>query len=241
MSKTIAIFGAGTGLGASVAHRFGREGYKVALVARRQAPLDAVSADLAAKGIEAATFTADLTDTASILKLVDAIKARLGSIDVIEYAPISTAPFIAAMNLDASKLESIVKLYLMTPVELVRAVLPDMLTRGDGGILIGQGLSAVNPAPYISGVGPAMAAMRNYIYSLNGELADKGVYAGTLSVGASILGSAGHKALISGELGIKLPEGYVVPTVEADDLAEQYWQLFTKRDRVEAILPAPQQ
>lgn len=34
MSKTIAVFGAGTGLGASVARRFGREGYRVALVPR---------------------------------------------------------------------------------------------------------------------------------------------------------------------------------------------------------------
>ncbi|WP_244561500.1 hypothetical protein [Ensifer aridi] len=38
--KTIAVFGAGTGLAPSLATRFGREGYKVALVARRAAPLE---------------------------------------------------------------------------------------------------------------------------------------------------------------------------------------------------------
>jgi NAD(P)-dependent dehydrogenase (short-subunit alcohol dehydrogenase family) len=42
MSKTIAIFGAGTGLGISTARRFGREGYQVALIGRRaHAPGDA--------------------------------------------------------------------------------------------------------------------------------------------------------------------------------------------------------
>jgi NAD(P)-dependent dehydrogenase (short-subunit alcohol dehydrogenase family) len=42
MSKVIAIFGAGTGLGASVARRFAREGFRVALVARGKERLDAL-------------------------------------------------------------------------------------------------------------------------------------------------------------------------------------------------------
>ncbi len=38
---TIAIVGAGPGLGAAVARRFGREGFAVALISRDQAKLDA--------------------------------------------------------------------------------------------------------------------------------------------------------------------------------------------------------
>ena len=41
MSKTIVIFGAGTGLGISTARRIGREGYQVALIGRRAPALDA--------------------------------------------------------------------------------------------------------------------------------------------------------------------------------------------------------
>lgn len=128
---------------------------------------------------------------------------------------------------------------MLAPIEIINAVLPDMLARGEGGILIGGGISAVQGMPYMSGFGPVMAAMRNYIYSLHGELADKGVYAGTLSIGASIIGSVGHERLVSGESKIQLPPGYVVPTVEPDELAEQYWQLFTRRDRAETIFPIP--
>lgn len=40
MGKVIAIFGVGPGLGISMAWRFGREGYAVALVACRNAPLE---------------------------------------------------------------------------------------------------------------------------------------------------------------------------------------------------------
>jgi short-subunit dehydrogenase len=237
MDKTIAVFGAGTGLGASVARRFGQEGFRVALVGRRPGPLDALVAVLAAEGIEAAAFPADLTETYAIPALVAAITKRFGRIDVVEYAPISPAAFTPAMQLTAETLRDLVSLYLLTPVELVQAVLPQMLERGDGGILIGHGLSAVEGMPFMSGVGPAMAAARNYLYSLNGELAGKGVYVGTLAIAAMIKRSESHQALASGELSFDMPGGTSIPTVDPDDLAEQYWNLFSKRDRVEQIYP----
>jgi NADP-dependent 3-hydroxy acid dehydrogenase YdfG len=62
-------------------------------------------------------------------------------------------------------------------IAVVRAVLPEMIDRGDGGILFGQGISGVRPMPGSSGPAPAMAAARNYVHSLHGELAEKGVYA----------------------------------------------------------------
>src|SRR5580704_17592796 len=62
MSKTIAVFGAGPGMGRSVARRFGREGFQVALVARNQTRLDAYTGELAADGITAAGFAGDLAD-----------------------------------------------------------------------------------------------------------------------------------------------------------------------------------
>ncbi len=40
MSNSIAVFGAGPGLGQEVARRYAREGYAVTLVGRRQEPLD---------------------------------------------------------------------------------------------------------------------------------------------------------------------------------------------------------
>src|SRR5260370_3279820 len=61
-TKTIAVFGAGPGMGRSVARRFGREGFQVALVARNQARLDAYTGELAADGITAAGFAGDLAD-----------------------------------------------------------------------------------------------------------------------------------------------------------------------------------
>jgi short-subunit dehydrogenase len=233
MSKTIVVFGAGSGLGSATARRFGREGYAVALVARRREPLEALAVSLGEQGIEAATFPANLTDSTGVPKLIDAITERFGGIDVVEYAPIATvAPFAAATELTADTLRDIVDLYLYTPVEIAHAVLPGMIERGAGAFLLGQGLSAAMAAPGMSGVGPIMAAARHWIHSLNGELTGTGVYAGTLTVSAWIDGSAGHQAASAAD-----PELSGNPVVDPADLADQYWDLFTKRDRIEQIHP----
>ncbi len=80
MSKTIAIFGAGTGLGISTARRFGREGYQVALIGRREHALATLVDQLMREGLNAAAFPADLAQTSSIPELISSISTRLGGI-----------------------------------------------------------------------------------------------------------------------------------------------------------------
>ncbi|OKI08096.1 short-chain dehydrogenase [Streptomyces sp. CB02923] len=235
MSKVIAVFGAGTGLGASVARRFGREGFRVALVARRKAPLDALAEELAGEGVEAVAFTADLSRPAEVPALVGAIRDRFGRIDVAAYGPISgDQGFTPAAELDAATLQGLVPLLLLTPVEVVRALLPEWTERGDGAFLLAQGYSAARPMPHLSGLGPVMAATRNYLYSLNAELADKGIYAGALTVAALI---ARSEVTAKAQAAFEAADGPSHPVVDPDDLAEHYWNMYTERDRVEQFHP----
>jgi len=96
MSRVIAIFGAGPGLGASIARRFAAEGFRVALVARRKDRLDALVDQLAAEGIEAAGFTADLAAPDEIPAAVAAIRetpaASTSSSTVPSRAAVSRPP-----------------------------------------------------------------------------------------------------------------------------------------------------
>ena len=87
MTETIAVLGGGPGLGLATARRFGREGFRVALVARTAARLDQLVEELKRDGIDAAAFPADLARRDHIGELVERITARLGWIDVVEYAP----------------------------------------------------------------------------------------------------------------------------------------------------------
>jgi NAD(P)-dependent dehydrogenase (short-subunit alcohol dehydrogenase family) len=84
---TIAIVGAGPGLGLSIAKVFGRNGFSVALVARTREKLDRLAAELAESGVEAEGFAADIMDRSSLTAAFDRIKDRFGAVDVLEYSP----------------------------------------------------------------------------------------------------------------------------------------------------------
>ncbi|QUI29716.1 SDR family NAD(P)-dependent oxidoreductase [Streptomyces alfalfae] len=231
MSKVIAVFGAGTGLGVSVARRFGREGFRVALVARRKDRLDALVEVLTGEGIEAVAFTADLSRPAEVPALVEAIRDRFGRIDVVEYGPISgDQGFTPAAELDAATLEGLTPLLLFTPVEVVQAVLPEWTERGEGAFLLALGYSAAQPMPHLSGLGPVMAATRNYLYSLNAELADRGIYVGALTIASLI---ARSEVSAAAQAAFESADGPHFPVTDPDD----YWNMYTRRDRVERFHP----
>jgi NADP-dependent 3-hydroxy acid dehydrogenase YdfG len=132
-------------------------------------------------------------------------------------------------------------LFLLTPVQVVQAVLPEMTERADGAFLLTQGFSAVQAMPNLSGPGPVMAAARNYVYSLNAELASTGVYAATLAVAAAIARSENAPDDVDGVDGAgdaTTGDGLRFPVVDPDDLADCYWDMYTRRDRVEQVYPA---
>ena len=206
-------------------------------MARRKERLDALVEQLAGEGMEAAAFSADPSRPADVPALVDAIRDRFGRIDVVEYGPISGEQgFTAAARLDAATLEGLLPLLLLTPVEVVQAVLPDWTERGDGAFLLTHGYSAAQPLPQLSGVGPVMSAARNYLYSLNAELAGTGVYAGTLTIGAATARSEMGEAAAA-RIEAESADGTQFPVADPDELGEHYWDMYVKRDRVERFHP----
>ena len=64
----------------------------------------------------------------------------------------------------------------------------------------------------------AQAGLRNWVFNLNGVLADKGIYAGNVAINVFI--------------GANAPAG--VPHADPDDIAQSYWNLHTHRDKTRA-------
>jgi short-subunit dehydrogenase len=192
LSKSIAVFGVGPGLGQAVARRYAQDGYQVVLVARRREPLESFAKELTGAGASAHVITADLADTDAVPALAEQIRAAVGGLDAIYYAPTPEDGFFPAAGLTPERARAFMPLVFYSMVALVQEFLPRMLERGDGAILTAQGASTVQGLPNMSGPGPAQAAQRNYLQSLHTEVADKGVYVGMLYVGAIIEDSAFH-------------------------------------------------
>jgi short-subunit dehydrogenase len=234
MSKNMIIFGVGTGLGTSIARKFGNEGYSVALVARNRERLETLAAQLAKEGIKAQVFPADLTQSEKIPALVETIKSKMGSIDAIFYGPQPAGGFVHATQLTTEIAREKMDLYFFSLINAVNAVLPEMRKRKDGKILVSFGGSAAVGFPFFSGPGPAVSASRNYLQSLFGELAAEGVFAGMLTITALIKNSESHTAIKSGKVKFDLQ----VPEVDPAELAGMVWDLGQKKSSSEVTFPA---
>ncbi|MGS2644336.1 SDR family NAD(P)-dependent oxidoreductase [Streptosporangium sp. G12] len=236
MPKSIAVFGAGSGLGQAVARRYGREGYDVVLVARRREPLEQLAKDLSAHGVIAHVITADLSDTDAVPTLAEQIRSAVGHLDVLYYGPAGgDAGFTPAADPAPGQLADLMPLMVYTPLALVREFLPRMLERGEGAVLTAQGASALAGVPNMSGPGPATAAQRNYLQSLQAEVGDKGVYIGRIYVGALIGGSAmDEKMQAARATGAPVPDWQ---TVAPATLADLLWNMHTTGTPSETIYP----
>lgn len=233
MSKSIAVFGAGPGLGQAIAHRYAREGYEVVLVARRREPLERLAKDLASLGATAHVVSADLADSAAVPALADQIRALVGRLEAFYYAPTPDADFVAAAELTAQRARDYLPLIFYTLLDLVAQFLPDMLQQGNGAILTAQGAGTLRGLPNLSGPCPAQAAQRNYLQSLQAEVTDKGIYVGMLYVGALIEDSAFHTwTTQSGGGGRDWG-----PTVSPSHLAGLLWDMHKTRSPAEASYP----
>ena len=83
--KVAAILGVGPGLGAAVARRFAREGFAVALMARREESVAGVREEIENRGGTAPPLTVDATDPTSVEVAFGRVRDELGDPEVLVY------------------------------------------------------------------------------------------------------------------------------------------------------------
>ena len=224
---TIAIIGAGPGMGLAIARTFGSRGFDVALIARTKEKLDTLVDQLGQDGIKAAAFPADILDRTALTDALDAAKARFGGIDVLEYSPAPHSPvpgftMAAPSEVTVENLQLQVEYSFYGAVAAAKAVLPAMREAGAGTLLFTTGGGSMDPVPMLGNVNAAQAALRNWVLNLNKELTGSGVYAAHVAINVWIGGGG--------------PEGS--PTATPEQIAPLYWDLHEHRDRPEAVFNA---
>ena len=237
MARSIAVFGAGPGLGRAVAHRYAREGYAIALVARREDPLERLAGELMGAGASAYAIPADLSDTDGVAALAERIRTTVGDLDTLYYGPTAGRAQPAA-GLTPQNLQCVMPFGLYSLVALVREFLPHMISRRGGAILAATGASAVQGMPNLSGPGPALAAQRNYLQSLHAEVAENGVYVGRLYIGAPIANSAWHAKIQADQAAGRPAQRWGRgPAVDPSQLADLLWTMHNTTKQPEATYP----
>jgi NAD(P)-dependent dehydrogenase (short-subunit alcohol dehydrogenase family) len=123
----IAIIGAGPGLGAAVARRFGREGFSVALISRNQAKLDAMAGELAETGVTASGFAADVREPAELEAALARAAAELGPITALQYSPLPSRDYLEpVLDLTPELALEALQFSALGLIHAVRTVLPAM-------------------------------------------------------------------------------------------------------------------
>jgi NAD(P)-dependent dehydrogenase (short-subunit alcohol dehydrogenase family) len=205
-------------MGQAIGKLFGKQGFKVALLSRDPAKLEPIVAELLTARIEAAAFRADVTNAASIKSALAAVKQRFGAIDVLEYSPLNpTLPRASASQITPEALQPWFDFQLYGAIAAVAEVLPEMLERKSGTILVTTGASSVRPDmayPAFAAPGVAMGALRNWAFALHAEVAPSGVQVGHVAIGTFIGQS---------------------PETSADAIAPLYWDLHTERGVPERV------
>ena len=184
---TLAIIGAGPGLGAAVARRFGREGFDVALIARDPSKLDSLSTVLARDGVTARGYSADVRDGAQLEAALASAADDLGPITALQYSPLPSRDYLRPVtDLTPELANEAVQFSLIGLVHAVTAVLPGMRAAGGGSIILINGGTSVKSRAGFAGTSVAFPAETAYGEMLHEALAPEGINVAQLVIPGSI-------------------------------------------------------
>jgi NAD(P)-dependent dehydrogenase (short-subunit alcohol dehydrogenase family) len=132
--RTAVVTGGSSGIGREIALALGRSGARVVLVARREAPMAEMVAELRADGAEAGAISADLTVRAAVKAASLKIIETYGPPDIlVNSAAINRRPPMPELTEDDWDLT--LEANLTAPFVLGQAFAPGMAERGWGRII----------------------------------------------------------------------------------------------------------
>ena len=201
--KPIAVvIGVGPGLGSAAARRFAREGYSVALVARRAASLTPTADAIATAGGTSIQVIADAGDPASIAAAFTEIRSKLGDPEVLVY----NAGYLEGRDLppDQELLEYItVEMFDTTqhiacrgPFLVAKEVLPAMRKKGEGSFFFSNNSSSLRGKKRMTGQSLyyPRVMMRTLAQVLTEEYSEHGVHVANVVIDGTI-DSPGTRAM----------------------------------------------
>jgi NAD(P)-dependent dehydrogenase (short-subunit alcohol dehydrogenase family) len=218
-SAVVAGVGASRGLGAAVARRFAREGFRITVIGRSAEKLGATLKELREGGAVAEAVIGDVTDQALVQRAVAQSDAAA--------APLEAAIFNAGGNwpkafleMDAAFLDGMWRVNALAGFFFAKAALEAMLPRQRGTLLFTGASASLRGRAKFGGFAQAKAALRALAQSAAREFGPQGIHVAHVVVDGAIDGDRINSFLP----GLKAQRG-ADGLLDPDAIAENFWQL----------------
>ena len=208
MSKLCTIIGMGPGVSLSIARRFAKEGFTVAMVARNEDKLKQFQVQLNEEGLEGHGFIGDAANFDSLRSAFGQIHKQLGETHVLVYN-VSVFREATPTELDAEICVEDFRANVGGAIVAVQQVVDDMKAQGEGVIFLTGGGQGLEPYPSFSSLAIGKSAMRSLAFSLHGDLKNSGICVSTVTI-----------------------NGVVDPTTKfaPNLICEAFWKLYESRE-----------
>jgi NAD(P)-dependent dehydrogenase (short-subunit alcohol dehydrogenase family) len=215
--KTVLVVGGSSGIGRRAAQRFLAAGARVGAMARREDPLR----EIAAGNDRAIVLGGDASRSDDVERCVTALEARFGPAEILLTCPGLVDPRPIVETSDA-QWEASIAANLHAVFRPVRRVLPAMLERGRGAIVLVASISGVSGSSKFPGLVPyasSKAAVIGFAEALAAEVGPGGVRVNALSPGS-----------VDTEM-LRAAAPDAVPAMSTDEVAEAIFFLASERSR----------
>jgi ribitol 2-dehydrogenase len=178
-NKTMIVTGASSGIGAAVARRFAAEGVKLALVARSAERLKAVASEVGSGHL---ILPLDLTNSADVATMVKTTMDRFGHVDIL-FANAGSYVAGDAVNGDPDEWDRVVDINVKSVFRAVHAVLPGMIARRSGDIVVTSSIAGHQAIPWEPVYSATKHAVQSFVHGVRRQVAKHHVRVGALAPG----------------------------------------------------------
>ena len=182
MSKKVCLItGVGPGTGASLARRFARGGYQIAMLARDKERLRELESEIQ----ESKGFVCDVSDENAVTNVVNSVVSEIGQPELLIRNAVGSV-FGNFMEIDPADLNANFQTNVMGLCYLSRLLAPAMIAAGKGAIIASGNTSALRGKANFAGFAPTKAAQRIFAESLARQLGPKGIHVAYVLIDAVI-------------------------------------------------------
>jgi NAD(P)-dependent dehydrogenase (short-subunit alcohol dehydrogenase family) len=183
-NKNVLITGGGRGIGKRLALGFARLGARIALLGRSKAEIDLAHIEIEQAGANALRIRADVTDPEQLALAVDRVRVVFGgTVDVLICAAAVTGPLYPFLQTSLKAWAEAIQINLFGVVHSCRAVLPSMLEKRGGKIIVLACQENEAPWPGFSAYSTSKAAVVRFVECLAEEAIEHNVQVNCLDPG----------------------------------------------------------